>query len=769
MKPHKAPMCCRRETALFTRVLCGFTLFLLLVCTLPSSAQQRPRLILVLCDGLTMEDLLNPASGALQTWARFGAVGVMNDVTPGPRSALSATLTLATGQQARGEPTDADAADANATVPGEEGTAQAVYTRRMGSPPAAITSPANAILHLGMASLEKRGFATDRLGAALAQAVPPVRVALYGNADTDTPDRRATLLTVDAAGQGAGWVGMQRRSADSPFGLVDDPAGLMRLVQESEADLTVVQFGDLDRAEAARPHLSATAYRQAREAALRRLHLFLSLFYSHLQQENKAEQFSHTNLLIVSSLPPQEVYRYPVAWTRLTPVVAYGPDFGTGLLTSATTRTAGLIANVDIAPTVLRLFSAPIPRTMVGRPIQVTAKTMPTETRMTAVARKEFVAALNEAVLSWWMAPIALIGLGLIVVAMVQRRRGGPQAARRFAWAIVFLQSLTAATLLAPILIPPTALEYAMRIVAWMATLTIISYLVARAAQVPPPVAASVLLIALLTADTCMGQPLQKDSLLCSNAVSGLRYYGIGNEYLGPLLASALGGLFALLDARKLRFPPEKGGREVRILVALTWLALMVVLGWPGWGANAGSLACTGAGFGVGLALLTGRKVTVGLAAGCIVFGLALAFGFGAIDAAHSGGASSHFGAALQASTGGRGSGYLLEIVTRKVGMNLRLLMGPPFWLLAVLAALPLSAGNALVGAPLRAMWARHPWSAQGLKATLATLIAALIFKDSGVVTAAGLFAVSCACPLYAALVEEPEQDAAPASQSPGK
>ena len=715
----------------------------------PAAAQERPRVVLILCDRLTMDDLQSADSGALQTWARFGAMGVMNDVVPGPRSALSATLTLAAGQQVLSEPTDAQAASEGETIPGERGTARAVYARRMGALPIGQALPLHPIWHLGMASLERRGLATERLGAALAQAAPPVRAELYGNADTDVPDRRAALLTVDAAGIGTGQVGMRRGGySGSSFGRVDDPLALMQALTESDAGLVVLQLGDLDRAEAARPHLSPAAYRQARQEALHRLRLLLSLFYSWIQTQPR------TDLLIVSAFPPAEAHRYPVAWTRLTPVVAYGPDFGSGLLTSATTRTSGLIANVDIAPTLLQLFHAPIPHTMVGRPLQITAKTMPAAKRVATAARKEFISALNEAVKTWGMVPITLICLLLIVTGMVQRRTGGPTAARRFAWAIVLLQSLTAATLLAPILIPPTAEEYTLRIAAWMGALTIASYLLARVMRVSPPVGASVLLIALLAADSCTGQALQKDSLLCSDAVSGLRYYGIGNEYLGPLLAAALSGLFALLDDRGVRFPPDAAGRSVRLLVAGVWLSLMVILGWPGWGANAGSLACTGAGFGVGLALLCGRRATVGLAAVCIGFGLALAFGFGVVDAARSGGASSHFGAALQASAGGRGPGYLAEIVVRKIGMNLRLLASPPFWVLAALALLPLGAGRALIGEPLRQALARRPWLTQGMKATLATLIAALIFKDSGVITAAGLFAVSCACPLYAALTD---------------
>ena len=724
-----------------------------------AAAETRPRVVMILCGGLTMDDLQSADSGALQAWAKFGAVGVMNDVVPGPHSFLSAMLTLATGQQSRSEPTDGLTLEENEQVPGEVGTARAVYERRMGALPKERGLPPNPIWHLGMASLERRGLAQDRLGAALAQATPPVRVELYGNADTDVPDRRAALLTVDAVGIGAGHVAMRRAHVGSPFGIVDDPLALMQALSESDADLVVLQFGDLGRAEAARGHLPSAAYRQARHDALRRLHLLLSLLFNWVKG-------TPTNLIIVSSFPPEEAHRYPVAWTRLTPVVVYGPNFGAGLLTSATTRTPGLIANVDIAPTLLQLYHAPIPRTMVGRPIQVTAQTLPTEKRMATVARKEFVSALGEAVMTWGLIPITLICLLLIVVGMVQRRRAGPEAARRFAWAIVLLQNLTAATLIAPILIPPTAEEYTLRLVAWMGGLTVACYLLARSMKVSPPVASSVILIALLAADTCMGQSLQKDSLLCSDAVSGLRYYGIGNEYLGPLLASALSGLFALLDDRGVGFPPDAAGRSMRWLIAIAWLSLTVVLGWPDWGANAGSLACTGAGFGVGLALLKGRRITVGLAALCIACGLALAFCFGAIDAMHSGGATSHAGAALQAAAGGRGPGYLAEIIVRKVAMNLRLLTSPPFWLFAAMALLPLGAGNALVGGPLRHALARRPWLLHGMRATLATLIAALLFKDSGVITAAGLFAVSCACPLYAALTA-PDPTAPNALQAP--
>ncbi len=735
----------------FVALIC--ILLLLAILALPSDAQQRPRIVMVLCNGLTMDDLQSADCPTMMALARQGSIGVMNDVVAGPKSFLSSTLTLGSGQQAQGEPTDALAMDDGEAVPGERGTARAVYERRMGTVSSDLAIPRSPIWHLGWAGLERRGLATERLGAALASAVPPVRAELYGNADTDIPDRSAAMLIADANGIGAGQAGIRRELAGSPFGLVDDPLRLMQALTDSDAELIVLQLGDLTRAEAARPHLSEASYRQARHEALRRADLTLALLTSWVSAHPR------TNLLMVSACPPDEPRRYPVSWTRLTPVLAYGPDFGSGLLTSATTRTPGLIAIADIAPTLLHLFRIPSPRTMVGRPIATTGNELTGNERVALAARREFVSALNETVKVWGMVPLVSVCLTLIVVGMALRRARGPLAARRFAWAIVFTQSLPAATLLAPILMPPTAEEYALRIAAWMIALTILSYAVARPLRVAPPVASALLLTALLAVDILLGQPLQKDSLLSSNAVSGLRYYGIGNEYLGPLLASALSCAFALLDDRRFKFPPDAASRRIRLLITLGWSGLIVLLGWPGWGANAGSLACTGAGFGVGLALLRGRRVTIGLTAVSILIGFTLAFGFGLLDAARPGGASSHFGAALQASSGGRGAGYLAEIAARKVGMNLRLLLSPPFWLLAAASLVPLAAANALIGLPLRKAMARRPWSVQGLKATLAALVAALLFKDSGVITAAGLFAVSCACPLYAALVEAEDSD----------
>jgi hypothetical protein len=699
------------------------------------------------CDALTLDDLRDNDFPHLAHYAETGAVGVMNCAVAGPKTPTAATLTLAVGQQARGEPTDEQAFNGWETVAGERGTAREVFARRIG-----LISAGNlpyGIVHLGFASLMRRGLAEERLGAALAQARPPVRTLVLGSADTDIPGRRAALLTVDAAGRGSGVLPLSRQAAAAPFRRVDDPVRLMQAALESDADCVVIQLGDTARAEALRPRLAPVDYLAARKAALRRLNILLFLLVGRLEQEGE-----QADLLLVSPYPPSDDTRHPAAWGRLPPILARGPHFPPGLLASATTRTPGLVANTDIAPTILRLLDASVPLTMVGRPLRSVPAFASGPMRVAAVARLEYIAALNGRATVPILLPLGAACVFLVFGAMIARRRGGTEASRRFAPGFVFFLTLPTALLLAPLLVPPTLFEYGLRIVAWMLILTAACYLAAQRLRVSPPVVAAFLGMALVAGDTLAGQPLLKDSLFSSYPLSGIRYYGVGNEYLGALLGFALAGGFAWLDDRRLPYPPGDAGRGPRLLLALGWLLLMLLLGWPGLGANAGSLAATGAGFGVGAAILRGRRPTVRLALACIAAGLLLAFAFSALDAAlaQTGGVS-HSGAAIRAASEGRGPGYLAQIAARKIAMNLRLLLTPWILLAAAVIAGTMLAAQALIGDALKSVLQRRPWMARGWAAIAAAAGAALVFKDSGVVTVAFLIGGACLILLYYSLV----------------
>ena len=618
----------------------------------PAFAQTAPRVVVLVCAGLTLDNLRDSRYSALTTWADQGAVAMMN--------------------QAAGAGRDVS--------------------------PASLFGP-----------------------------TVPVRSAE---------------------------IEISRVSPDGSAPPIDSPlADYQALLNRADADLIVIRLRGLERAAQ-----NGSLGFAARAAALRRLNLLVSLL-----MESPPER--PTDWFLVA--PPIEEReqetgrienrgqgtgnssdtRRPTPATRLCPFLASGADFPPGLLVSATTRTPGLVSNLDLAPTLAHLLHTSLATPTEGRVLKIAEGQMDGAERLARLARTDYLAELNGRALI----PVT-IGLFFVcavwIVAGFAARKRRPKFAAYFASGLVFAQNLGAAALLAPLLVPPTLWEYGLRIVAWMLGLTLACYALSRLVRLPPPVIAAFLTIALVAGDAATGQRLLKDSLISDYALAGIRYYGVGNEYLGAILGFAIAGSFAWLDAMGVPFPPTKGARGARRGLLLCWLGLTLLLGWPGLGANAGSLISCGAGFGAGAALLFGKRADWKIGAAGAALGLLLAFAFSLLDARFSRGEASHLGAVMRAASDGRGAGYPAAIVLRKIAMNFRLLMSPTFLLAAAAVAAIAAFSGKLFGAAWRDSLAKRPWLSQSRKALLAAALASLLFKDSGVVTA--LFLAASAWLIFA-------------------
>jgi hypothetical protein len=530
----------------------------------------------------------------------------------------------------------------------------------------------------------------------------------------------------------------RRTKPDSPRTTVDDPLQLWGALETSRAEFVVVQFQDISRLETERVRLSASDFAAARAEALRRLNIFVYLFLEHQKTDPEP-----VDLLLVALGPPE-------GRRQLTPFLATGPHFPPGLLTSPTTRTPGLVANTDLAPTLLRLLPSVSPLPLVGRPVRSESTQQDGPTRLAHVARIDYLAALNERALTRMIIPLGACCTLWALAGLVTRRRA-PQQARWFAPGFVFTQSLPLALLYAPIWTPPTLLEYALNTLIGMTGITLLSYLMARLWHGHPALCCALLTLLGLMLDLCIGQPLLKFALFSDYPLAGIRYYGIGNEYLGIVTGFALMGGFLWQDVCA-----ERPSRLRVACILLCWCALMFLMGWPGLGANAGSLIVTGAGFGMGAAILLGRRPTIRWAVVCMLGGLALAFGFGALETRLFGGAASHIGGSMQAAAGGRGPLYLAQIALRKIGMNLSLLATVPFALGLTAVGGTLLLAWKLLGAEIRAVLERRAWVARGLPAFFSALAASLLFKDSGVVSALFLAGSACLILFYDVLTADP-------------
>jgi hypothetical protein len=645
-------------------------ILLLLTASVPStSAQPPPRTIVLLCDGLSIDDLRSPAFPHIGALARLGQLALMNVAHSSGPPDVASLLPLALGFLAPAETTDFDIHSSD-EAPIERANAAIVFRRRTG-----ITVPSTSpapLVHLGIAPIIRRGLSESLLGAILDRAGKRDSLLAAGLGNL-----RSGLFVVDNKGIGPSGF----RAAD-----VDELAEWI----DSNRTNIIVDVG-------AKAHL---------ESILSRIHS------------------DSSRVFIVSPQAPQ-IRRLPVA-------ILHGPTITPGLLTSPTTRTPGLIANIDIAPTILSWLGAQSPSTMIGHAIEG----VDSSDSMDAVSRLDSRISVNEKALAPVFLLLGAIAMITIAGGLLSLRRA-PRLMPVFAFLMLSLLNMPLALLIVAALptssVPALGATTIGAMIACAAFETLLSHRLPDSFS--PPVLASITTVALVVADAFLGQPLVKYSLLSGYQVQGIRFYGIGNEYMGVVLGMTL---LAVLVT------------EVRAGVgAVVFAMVALVVGFPRLGANAGGLVAAFVTFGCGIAILSGRRTNWQTAVGWAVAGLACAFALAMLDRALPGAthAPSHLGGAIQAA-GDRGYGYFWQVVQRKVLMNARIVESPA--VLAVMAGLAIMAWA--VGGSMReraaGVAAAHPLWALGIPAAAWGALAAFVFNDSGIVAALFLLGSSIAAGL---------------------
>lgn len=404
----------------------------------------------------------------------------------------------------------------------------------------------------------------------------------------------------------------------------------------------------------------------------------------------------------------------------LGPVIAVesGRGAAAGLLTSASTRRDGLITAADMAATVLAWWtgSASLRGGMRGRPARVVASGRPLD-RLDALeamllARRETRPWAGGIYAGCGMV-LALLGLSWAIRS--RRWRFPPASGIAFALAPValmvtpflarsaFLQLLGAAALAGVLGVGAARLRSG------------------RAALGAAMVSGS----ALIAGDVLTGSHLMLRSPFGFSVISGSRYYGIGNEYLGVLAAMAPVGLAAAAARR-----PAAGLPAVCAAVAV-----VVLVGAPWWGANWGGCVALAAGFAAvwAVAARMGGARAAAVVLMAVFVGAVLPAG---LDLLRPAAERSHIGAAAAALASGD-PGMLADIGARKLHMNWSLLSGARPWV--PLALLPLVCFWAMLGpsGPARQALRTLPHVNAGLIGAFCAAVVALLLNDSGVVSAA--------------------------------
>lgn len=732
---------------------------LLVPCLAHAAAKgSHPKVIVVVANRLLLSDLDDPKLPTISKMLREGAVGLVSPNCVWPKTEYSVLLTANAGSPCRGGAYVKEFYDFNEVLLDgtNAGDSFGVRTGHRARPWTAV------FLGIGQALQDEAKLdpAPARIGA-LGDAVHAAGLStcVIGNADLGlgVVDRAAAVLAMDSRGiVDAGRLSPLNAlysTEGEATGLRSPPSWTGDRVAEGwhslpprvsedrrPAGVSVVYFGASTQLDEMKPSISDSAYAAHRSEMLRQLDFVLRGLMAKTGTQR-------ATLMLVSFSPPKGP-----SWDQLTPIVVY-PTPRPGLLGSPTTRTNGLIAASDFAPTVLRLMHVLQSEDMIGRAVEVAPDAHAVEKLRDMGAR----VTANERLLLPVCVGLAVVGVlaftgAALVIAF------GLKASRRV---IALLKTglvagaCAPAALLLAVLAPAGMAGYLAGTAVSLIVLTTLCMLVGRATRragmrSAPVVVAYAITCVIILVDAVTGCYLCKFSGPSSYQITGMRFYGIGNEYAGVLIAMAA---LATLSLRS-----EVGGRKSeRIGQGLCVLAIGAVvvlsLGFGSLGANYGGTAAAVVTFG--LLWIAVRKGGFGARHVVIAFAAAVAAValFALLDWKLAGAAGSHAARAtgLAEKLGG---GYLVSLALRKVMFNLQ----TTFSVKGISVTLGFVPFLALwfwgVQGKVREVFKQDGRVMAGVNAVMVGALAAYMLNDSGIVFAAIMIAMTVLVLLYSVLEE---------------
>jgi len=289
----------------------------------------------------------------------------------------------------------------------------------------------------------------------------------------------------------------------------------------------------------------------------------------------------------------------PIVVARGSPQALLGGGGEAAGLTSSTTRREGIVADVDVAPTVLDFLGVPAPAEMVGTVIR-TEGSPPTDLHDRYLGYQRVVGPVGLTALAF--ALLALIA-GLVVIL-------GPFHPAPWLARVVGAATLGSAALLVALVAASVLPSYrTSAVVAALIVAAVALYAIARRlARGDPMTAVAAVAVAgliVVVVDGVLGWPSQITPLLGGGALDGERFFGLGNAYAGIVLSGtvlaaarlgpaagvgliAAGSVFAGLPF----LGADLGGSLSMAVAAALWFGVRRWggLGWRSWALAAAAL-----------------------------------------------------------------------------------------------------------------------------------------------------------------------------------
>jgi len=476
-----------------------------------------------------------------------------------------------------------------------------------------------------------------------------LRVGVLGNSDTRyNINRSAAILAMDANGiVPVGDVGpsLLEPAPAFPGGLRTNHQVILQEFKalEKQCDIIIVDMGDTARVESSRENSADYILTGQRQRAIERNDQLLG-------QLLKVVNLNQTMIIIVTPNPNNDmILRGNFA---LTPILMYKPGVGSGLLASATTRRPGLVSNIDLLPTVTGYFSKE------SIPGQMNIIAVADNSFQMVDSQRQFYERLRNSrnPLHYTFMLLALLMMLMGFLVYIKGKSSLANALH------IMIFSTFSVPLVFLFLGMMAYRSLPLSIITALLSSIIIGFAVWKCFRPETGLKVITSLTAILvTIDCFRGSPWMLVSPLGSDTIAGGRYYGIGNDFMGILLATTI--IASVLIYQHV----QNKNYGTALLSLLPLLIATVAIGSPQFGANVGGLITALVCIGIFYICVTGTRITlkrlllIGITAVLVVVGVA------GLDARFSSNPS-HAGKAIESLASG-GSSAFLSIVATKLGI----------------------------------------------------------------------------------------------------
>ncbi len=541
--------------------------------SLPAHPDPNKPIVIIIADKVDSLELYNTEFPAIRKFLESGNCGLMNiRSSKGYADSGSGYLSLGAGSRANavGQPSDSLNPEQFVT----NNPSASFFNWRRGIPlkndyEQRLFVPETGWL-TNIANQEDHQVSPGRLGSLFHRE--GWRTCLIGNIDSaDQENRPGALFLMDKTGMiNEGTVNSSMNETDTRFPYLYR-ANVTGMISElklhlGEQKIIAIDFGDFARLDDYKDQISPDLYERAKLQTWKRLNSLVEGVLGLGAPEN------FTLILFSPSISKEGT----VAKNLLAPIVIYREDAFPGILVSGTTRWPGLVANVDLLPTLASIAQFTKTSAFTGK-VMVCQPTINGIEQVLNLNRRLIDLSANQRpIINWYQGIISFCWImGLLSGIFLKKR-----------WIRDWLVSLVIVIPLTVIILPLFP-SFAWQVSGFLLFNVLLVAIFTRIQEMNTRILSlSALIWLILILDQITGWRLIRFSALGYSAMAGSRYYGLGNEFLGIFLASAL----LLTDLFNRKF---KSRWSTPVVLGIT----IFILSWPQFGAKFGGILAGTIGF----------------------------------------------------------------------------------------------------------------------------------------------------------------------------